>query len=386
MLKSEKKSLIRFLLIYHGSTFLLFSIVTWTLYNSQKKHLLEQQRKALHFDAVKLVDDLGKLHKSDAPKLYYPVRTGIDSAIYDMDKNYIFGTGTKAPLLDEEVYQEDDCKLYYIAKVNPHYLGAAYILISKEINYTPITQLQQKTLLFLLGSGVVFLLLGLYLGKLFIAPMRESMKKMNLFIEDTTHELNTPISTILTNIEMLETFERCEPCEELQRIEIASKTLSRIYNDLTYLNLNHQTHRHIEEINISEFVKERMLYFKLMAEHKKLKVDMYIDDNVFLMIDKNDLGRLIDNLISNAIKYNHKEGSLTLHLTQELFSVSDTGIGIHQNALDTITCRFKRADKSEGGFGIGLDIVNHVVEDYGFTFDIHSGVGKGTKVVVKWQK
>ena len=316
----------------------------------------------------------------------YPVLSLVDSAIYDLDKRYIFGTGKETELLEAKQYMQNKEKLYYLIEVQPHYIGAAFLVVSKEVDLNPISNLQKDILLFLLGAGLFFALLGLFLGKLFIAPMRESMEKMNLFIQDTTHELNTPISTILTNIEMIETFGKCDNNDELQRIEIASKTLSLIYDDLIYLNLNHEYYRHIESINVSDFVRERMLYFNVMAENKRLKLEVDIEDNIMLNIDKNDLTRLVDNLISNAIKYNKKDGYLTLHLSKESFCVTDTGIGILKKDLDTIVCRFKRANKSEGGFGIGLDIVNQVVENYGYTLDIHSKEKKGTEVIVKWEK
>ena len=386
MLKSEKKSLIRFLLIYLGSTFLLFSIAAWIFYTSQKHHLLDQQRDALKFEAAKMVTQLRILHKTYASTLVYPVHPFVESAIYDLDKQYIFGTGAPAPLLDKKVYMANEKRLYYLTGVDPHYLGAAFLVVHKELDQKPIVELQKSIAWFLFGAGIFFTLLGVFLGRLFVAPMRESMERMNSFIQDTTHELNTPISTILTNIEMLETFGKCDKNNELQRIEIASKTLSRIYDDLTYLNFNHEYYRSIKTINISEFIKERMLYFTVMAEYKRLKIEMTIDENVTLEIDKNDLTRLVDNLISNAIKYNKQEGLLKLSLTKTSLSVTDTGVGIQKKDLDTIVCRFKRANKSEGGFGIGLDIVNQVVESYGFALDIHSKVGKGTEVVVRWEK
>ena len=386
MLKSEKKSLIRFLLIYLGSTFLLFSIASWIFYTSQKHHLLDQQRDALKFEAAKIITQLRTLHKTYASPLVYPVHPFIQSAIYDLDKQYIFGTGKPAPLLAKKVYMENEKRLYYLSQVDPHYLGAAFLLVYKELDQKPIVELQKSIAWFLFGAGLFFTILGVFLGRLFVAPMRESMERMNSFIQDTTHELNTPISTILTNIEMLETFGKCAKNDELQRIEIASKTLSRIYDDLTYLNFNHEYYRRIETINISEFIKERMLYFTVMAEHKRLKIEVTLDKNVTLEIDKNDLTRLVDNVLTNAIKYNKQEGLLKLRLTKEFLSVSDTGVGIQKKDLDTIVCRFKRANKSEGGFGIGLDIVNQVVESYGFALDIHSKAGKGTEVVVRWEK
>ncbi len=386
MLKSEKKSFIRFLLIYLGSTFFLFTISAWIFYTKQVHHLIDEQRDTLQYEVAKIITGLRTLHHNYDEMLMYPTRPGIESAIYDIDKQYIFGTGTPTPLLDEEYYLTSEIKLHYLSEVQPHYLGASYLLVSKDLDEKPFKELQKELAIFLLGAGFIFSLLGLILGRLFIAPMRESMERMNQFIQDTTHELNTPISTILTNIEMLDTFGKCEKNAELQRIEIASKTLSHIYDDLTYLNFDHDYYRNIESINVSDFIRERMVYFSIMAENKRLKVEMNIDDDVIIEIDKNDLMRLVDNLISNAIKYNKQEGVLKLRLTKKFFSVSDTGIGIRRRDLDTIVCRFKRSNKSEGGFGVGLDIVNQVVENYGFVLDIHSKEEKGTEVIIRWEK
>ena len=386
MLKSEKKSLIRFLLIYLGSTFLLFSIAAWIFYTSQKHHLLDKQRDALKFESAQIVTKLRILHQSFTSKLYYPVDPLVKSAMYDLDKRYIFGTDKPRILATQKEYMAIESKLYHLSNLEPYYLGAAFLLVSKELDRKPILELQMQIVLFLLGAGVFFTLLGWFLGRLFIAPMRETMETMNHFIQDTTHELNTPISTILANIELLETLGKCEKNDELKRIEIASKTLSLIYEDLTYLNLNHEYYRKIEALDLSTLIEERMVYFSVMAEQKDLKVEINITPDVVLKMDKNDATRLVDNLITNAIKYNKMHGTLHVTLSKDALSVIDTGNGIEKKELDTIVCRFKRVNKSEGGFGIGLDIVSQVVERYGFDLNFHSKVGKGTEVVVRWGK
>ena len=387
MLKSEKKSLIRFLLIYLGSTFLLFSGAAWIFYTSQKQQIFDQQRDALKYQAQTIIQELRALHNTTYKStLMYPVYPLIDSAIYDLDKQYIFGTLKETNLLDEKDYMTDENILYSLSQVEPYYLGAAYLLVSKNLDKEPILELQKNIGSFLFGAGVFFTILGLLLGRLFVAPMRDYMEKMNLFIQDTTHELNTPISTILTNIEMLETFGKCEENEELKRIEIASKSLSRIYDDLTYLNLNHNYYRHIESLDMSDLLRERMVYFSTMGENKGLILEISIAPDVILEIDKNDATRLVDNLVTNAIKYNKPKGLLKVNLTKAFLSVGDTGIGIQKKDLASIVYRFKRANKSEGGFGIGLDIVNQVVKSYGFVLSINSELDKGTEVVVKWAK
>jgi len=383
LLQSEKRSLLRFLLIYMGSTFLLFSIASWLFYTSAKHHILDTQKEALKYESQKIETTLRTLHQSGSDRLVYPVMKDADSAIYDLDRHYIFGTFKKPPRLDKK----EKHRLSYVVEVEPYYLGAAYLLLSKPIDMAPLHALQRNVVLFMLFAGLFFAILGYYLGRLFIAPMRESIRQMNHFIQDTTHELNTPISTILTNIEMIETFGECDGSrEELQRIEIASKTLSRIYDDLTYLNLNHQYHRQIIDLDMSRLVEERMVYFSAMAEAKRLQIEVDMEPVVVLKMDKNDAVRLIDNLLSNAIKYNKPKGLLYVKLTKHYFSVKDGGVGIRKKDLLGIMQRFKRANTSEGGFGIGLDIVNQVVNSYDFVLHIESKLHQGTEVKVQWEK
>ncbi len=380
MLSSEKRSLYRFLAIYLISTFMLFALSSLIFYTFTKHQLLDKQLQSLKYEARHIKSKLRELHLSDSKKLYYPTIKGIDSAIYDLDKNYIFGT-FKTNL--DQVSSKD--KISFVMQIEPYYLGAAYLKVSKDINFRPIGELKKNILFMMLIGGVFFTILGYFLGKLFIAPMRESIKKMNHFIQDTTHELNTPISTILTNIEMIEALNLYkENPKELKRIEIASKTLSRIYDDLTYLNLNHEYHRDIQKIDMGSLIKERMIYFEALARSKSLKIELDIDDNVIKEIDKNDALRVIDNLISNAIKYNKIGGKLSISMTEREFVVNDSGVGIKARDLPNIHKRFKRANKNEGGFGIGLDIVNQVVKNYNFKMEIYSKEGIGTKVVIKW--
>jgi len=380
LLDSEKKSLRRFLTIYLSSTFLLFSLASFIFYTFAKHHLLDQQIRSLEYQASHLKSTLRVLHQSNDEVLIYPNDKSFDSAIYDLDKNYIFGS------IKQKLVEKKDGYLYFVSEVEPYYLGAAYLLIRKKLDFEPIQNLQKNILIFMLGAGIFFSILGYYLGRLFVAPMREAIENINHFIQDATHELNTPISTILTNIEMLETLNKCKDSSlELKRIEIASKTLSRIYDDLSYLNLNHNYHREPQDINISELVKERLLYFDVMIESKELTLITDIKDDVYLKIDKNDAIRVFDNLISNACKYNKQKGKLYVKLDENAFVIEDSGIGISEDDIKDILKRFKRANKTEGGFGIGLDIVSHVIDVYGYKLEIESKEGEGTKVSVIWK-
>lgn len=103
-------------------------------------------------------------------------------------------------------------------------------------------------------------------------------------------------------------------------------------------------------------------------------------------MDKNDAIRLIDNLLSNAIKYNRKEGELNIELNSKYLFVKNSGLGIKKEDIHLIQNRFKRANTSEGGFGIGLDIIGQVLERYDFKFTISSIYNKSTEVIITWKK
>ena len=384
MLPNEKRSLVRFLTIYLSSTLLLFLLATLIFYAFQKHNILNAQNSKLNTEAVRVSQELQRLSATFGKPLVYPTNAPFSSALYNLDKEYIFGSFKPNTILWNQEYYQEENKLFHLHKLYPYYLGASYILISKEINQQPINYLFKMSLFFLLIATLFFTLLGIFLGKLFIAPMKESIETMNRFIEDTTHEFNTPISTIVSNIELIDTFYDCEAKVELKRIEIASKTISRLYEDLTFLKLNHDYHREIIEQNISQLLEERIEYFNTLIEAKGLKVKEEIEQNIYINIDKNDAIRLIDNLLSNAIKYNKKEGNLEIHLNAKKLSIKDSGVGIEEKNIKLIHTRFKRANKNEGGFGIGLDIVGQVVKRYNFFFHINSIHNQYTEVTIKW--
>jgi two-component system OmpR family sensor kinase len=384
MLRSEKRSLFRFLGIYLGSTFILFLLATIIFYNFQKHQIIDTQNSGLSQEAERLTEALRQLNSTFTPSLIYPEEKPYLTAMYNLDRAYIFGSFHPKNLVwDKEYYQQEEW-LFHIHTLHPYYLGASHLVIARRVDQEPIYHLLKMSIIFLLVAGVFFTVLGVFLGRLFIAPMKESIESMNRFIEDTTHEFNTPISTILTNIELLDTLYECEGKQEMRRIEIASKTLSRLYEDLSYLKLNHNYHREIERLDISVLTHERIEYFNTLIEAKQLHLILDIEKDVVLEMDKNDAIRMIDNLLSNAIKYNKKEGKLVVKLTHDRFSILDSGVGIRKENIELIRGRFKRDNRSEGGFGIGLDIVGQVVSRYGFRFHINSTYKENTEVIIKW--
>ena len=231
----------------------------------------------------------------------------------------------------------------------------------------------------------IFIFIGFVLSKLFIRPMKEAVTLLDNFIKDTTHELNTPVSTIMNNIEMLneQAFAQNQ-VRKIRRIAIAARTISTIYDDLTYLILHHDVAVADGPLNVTVLLRERLEYFKDRVEQKKLYLDLHLDDEVIQVIDRTKATRIIDNLLSNAVKYNQARGTISIKLNDKFLQVSDTGKGIDKAKVSRIFERYMRADKTVGGFGIGLNIVAMIVKEYGYRVEVQSAPREGTSFTIFW--
>jgi two-component system OmpR family sensor kinase len=216
--------------------------------------------------------------------------------------------------------------------------------------------------------------------------MRESIQMLDRFIKDTTHELNTPIAAILSNIQMINKDNIDEKlAKKINRIEIGAKTISNIYEDLTFVSLNNQIISNNEKFYFSQILNQRVDFFKSIASSKKIEFILDIKDDIFIVCDVKKLSKLIDNILSNAIKYNKFQGFIKVTLKDKILIIEDSGKGMSKDNLSNLFTRYKRFDKSVGGFGIGLNIVSLIAKEYDFKVDVISKIDVGTRIKIKWQ-
>ena len=121
-----------------------------------------------------------------------------------------------------------------------------------------------------------------------------------------------------------------------------------------------------------------------MADAKKVTLSATIIENSTLYIDKAKFSKLLDNLISNAIKYNNINGFIKITLESKKIVVEDNGIGIAKENISKMQDRYARFNSSSGGFGLGLNIVSSIAKEYNLKIDISSELKIGTKVNVSW--
>lgn len=353
-------------------------------YQTQEKLMLSSQRATLFKYAFIHTKRLKVLHHFFDERVKYPRDPRFTSAIYDTDFKEIFSLlNNKNVRFDKEVSIVDN-HIHFLKSLDDYYLGTKYIIIEVVDDGIWREVIWKNIIGYGLIAFFIFLLFGLYLAKLFLKPMRDSIVLLDRFIKDTTHELNTPLSAILANIEMMDTSVMIEKNRsKLNRINIAAKTVSILYKDLTYLTLEQEKVNHDEEIDLQALIKNRTEYFDILVQSKHLKYYLDLEYST-MFVDKRKITRVIDNLISNAIKYNKRGGLLGIQLRQGELSIWDTGIGMEESQIPFIFDRYMRFNHSEGGFGVGLSIVKKIIDEYNMKIEIISKKDEGTKMVLRW--
>ena len=171
--------------------------------------------------------------------------------------------------------------------------------------------------------------------------------------------------------------------KKLTRINIAAKTVSILYKDLTYLTLEQEKPNQDEVIALKEVILDRVEYFDILAKSKMITFELDLDDSSIVM-DRRKFSRMIDNLMSNAIKYNKRGGKIMITLKNNTLSIEDTGIGVEEEKIPFMFDRYMRFNQSEGGFGVGLSIVKKIVNEYALKISVYSKVSVGTRMVISW--
>ena len=383
--KTETRTLLGFSFLYSFLVLVILGVVSFLYYKFQKDLMLQEKRQILQSYSNELIYRLKDLHINIDKNDIYPRDDRFESAIYDSDKKKIFSTLKDSSVsLDDVIYVSGD-SIHFIKEPESYYLGAKYVIVEIPDDKIWFESIKYKMIIYFSLAFSFMIIIGYFMLKLFLKPMRDALHLLDRFIKDTTHELNTPVTAIITNIEMINKDLLDEKlAKKINRIEIGAKTISNIYEDLTFVTLKNQILSNNEELNLSNILKQRVDFFKSIADMKKVEFKLYIKDDITIVCDVKKISKLIDNLLSNAIKYNKISGQIKVILTKNSLMIEDTGKGISKENLNRLFERYSRFDKSVGGFGIGLNIVSLIAKEYNFKIEVESEVDIGTKVKIKW--
>ena len=306
----------------------------------------------------------------------YPRFKTFESGLYDEKFQPIF-TLIHTPIkYFKDGYYLDRTEAYLVVKLpKERYFGASYLVLHNTISYASV---YEKVLLILFSIAILIFILSLFFLKTFAKPFQKMNKQLDNFIKDSMHEINTPLSIINVNIDLYN--RKNVPNKYMQRMKAAAKVLSNIYNDMDYLIKHERLEHEKRDIDIAEFLKERIEYFWEVASMKNISINAKITGCGTIYMNDKQLQRLIDNNISNAIKYSYENSQIDISLYVKEgkchLAFKDYGVGIEK--VEKIFSRYYREDTSKGGFGIGLNIVKSIIQHENIELKIESNLKQGS--------
>lgn len=216
------------------------------------------------------------------------------------------------------------------------------------------------------------------------------------FVANVSHELKTPITTIMGYADTLleGEYDKQTQKEFIGVIATEARRMARLVTDLLELSRidNNKKKLKKESFDLGKMVKESQNKLGIEIKKKNHNVENFVTADVPpVFADKDDIQRVVLNILTNSIKYTPDGGVIKIYVgfvyNDAYIKIIDNGIGIPEDDLNRIFERFYRVDKARsrefGGTGLGLSIAKEILDKNGGSIDIKSEVGKGTEVVIK---
>lgn len=271
---------------------------------------------------------------------------------------------------DKEVnilYKDGDFYGYFKVPTAEKYLMK--IVYPKESYVSRLKKLENKLirkfLLYSILAALVSLLFSIYA----LLPLHKALRINEEFVKDILHDFNTPISSMLINLKI---FKR-EIGENLkiQRLENNIQSILSLQDNLRIFLKGVPTQS--ENFSLKEMIENQVNYFKILYPDVNYKINI---DTTQLTTNKDAFKRVMDNLLSNAGKYNIANGEVSIILEKNDLLIQDTGKGIKKPAK-VFERYYKEQDR---GIGIGLHIVKKLCDELNIDIQIQSKEDKGTKI------
>ena len=216
------------------------------------------------------------------------------------------------------------------------------------------------------------------------------------FVADVSHELKTPITSIMGYADTLLEGDYDKETQEkfLNVIATEARRMAKLVTDLLTLSRydNNKKKTQKEPFDLGELVKKCQDKLAIEIKKKNHTVNCFVTADVPpVLADKDDIERVVLNILTNSIKYTKDGGEIKIYVgfvyNDAYIKIFDNGIGIPEEDLSRIFERFYRVDKARtremGGTGLGLSIAKEILDKNGGSIDIKSVVGQGTEVVIR---
>jgi len=276
--------------------------------------------------------------------------------------------------------------------------GSKIAFMDISTSKASLARMLRNEILIFVGSALVFFLISLYLARLVVKPVDEAWRQQKQFTADASHELKTPLTVILANLEILRTHPDDTIGQQKKWIENTKEEAVRmkeLLDDLLFLAKHDAARIPVisQTVDVTNVVWSAALLFESVAFERHVELTDHIEDDISMPADEKQLKQLIAILLDNACKYG-KNGKvdITLKRIPEKIqlrvtnSVSSPEAVIPKEELSHVFERFYRGDKSrvrsEGGYGLGLSIAAAIVENHHGKIKAESNLETGTSFII----
>ena len=258
----------------------------------------------------------------------------------------------------------------YRYKVFSGDFGEGVVFVDGSMSRSAMLQSISIAGIVLLSCAALVLLLILLLSKKAVKPIAESYEKQKQFITDANHELKTPLTLILANLDIAET--ELGENEWLNDIRAEGHRMTELVNQLVALSRMDEEDctMTVTEVALGEIVSSTVAEFEPLAKARGKALYADIDQKITYHGDEALLRRLVGILLDNAVKYSDNDGEITVTLCggrHIILTVENTYAAIQDLELHRLFDRFYRADKARkfaGGYGIGLSMAKAIAESH----------------------
>ncbi|MFA6191497.1 MAG: sensor histidine kinase [Sulfurimonas sp.] len=225
---------------------------------------------------------------------------------------------------------------------------------------------------------------GVFISKLSIDPLEEYVQNLQNLSKETLHELNLPISTIMTNSHMLKkNMTNEKDLKRMQRIESACAMLQERYNELDYM-IKTQTQKTIKEsFELDELIQKRVDFLESIYPHTTFAAELQTTQ---IIGDPIGLAKVVDNIIDNGVKYSQNSPKIDIKLNNFELHIQDCGAGMDEVELLQIFDNYYQSNTNMQGFGIGLSMVKRFCDRHNIGLNFKSKKGTGTTVTLKFKE
>lgn len=203
------------------------------------------------------------------------------------------------------------------------------------------------------------------------------LKQQDMFVKKIMHEMNTPVSIIALNCESIE--RKIGPKDEIEAIKASTKTLSSIYGDISYLVKKELREYKKSKLDILKFITARIIFFDEMANLKNITINSEFYDEFDIFMNEYELERIVDNTISNAIKYSNQNNQIDITIQKPFIKIKDHGLGI-EDGVDPFLPYYQHSSLNSG-LGLGLTIIKEICDKYSINIETKSKRGVGTEFI-----